>query len=281
MRLAVSNIAWKPEERIEAYALLQAAGFTGLEIAPGLLFHAAEDPFVPDAQTARAALEELEQAGLELVSMQSLLFGVSGAALFEGSEARDRFEAGMRRAIALAGRFGIPNLVFGSPAQRRVPDGMAMSDALDQAAQIFRTLGDAAEAAGTKIAIEANPAAYGTNFLTTLEDAESFVRSVDHPAIAAILDLGAMHMNGVFGEVPERIPQIAPLLNHVHVSEADLAPAPAEQTDLVPTLRALREAGYAGAVSIEMKRPAGGLVELEACIRRLVTAFSQAEAAHA
>jgi len=102
MKLSMSNIAWLPEERLEAYAILAEAGFTGLEIAPGLFCHAADDPFLPDTASARVARVEMADAGLSLVSMQSLLFGVTGAALFEGPEARAAFEAGMRRAIALA-----------------------------------------------------------------------------------------------------------------------------------------------------------------------------------
>jgi sugar phosphate isomerase/epimerase len=281
MRLAMSNIAWGPEERLDAYAILAEAGFTGLEIAPGLLFHAAADPFVPDAASARAAISEVADAGLTLVSMQSLLFGVTGAALFGPSEARAAFETGMHRAIALAERFGIPNLVFGSPLQRRVPDDMAMDEALDNAAALFRRLGEAALAAGTRITIEANPAAYGTNFLTTLDEAEAFVTAVNHPGIALILDLGAMHMNADFASVPARVPALAARLNHVHVSEPDLAPAPADPAALAPVLRALSAAGYAKAVSIEMKRPPEGLAAVRACAARLAEAFAQAEAAHA
>lgn len=276
MKLATSNIAWTAEERLEAYAILAEAGITGLEIAPGIFFHAADDPFVPDEGTAHEALREIADAGLSLVSMQSLLFGVTGAALFEGAEARKVLQRGMTRAITLAGRFGIPNLVFGSPAQRRVPVGMAMADALAEAAAVFRQLGDVAAAAGTRITIEANPAAYGTNFLTSLDEAEAFVALVDHSAIALILDLGAMHMNGSFASVPARLPDLAPRLNHVHVSEPDLAPAPADAGALVPVLRALRKAGYAKAVSIEMKRPAQGLADVRRAVARLVEADTAA-----
>ena len=46
----MSNIAWLVEERLEAYAILAEAGITGLEIAPGIFFHADDDPFVPDAR---------------------------------------------------------------------------------------------------------------------------------------------------------------------------------------------------------------------------------------
>jgi len=272
----MSNIAWSPDERLEAYAILADAGITGLEIAPGIFFHAADDPFVPDDASASEALCEAADAGLSLVSMQSLLFGVTGAGLFDGAEARAVFEARMHRAITLAGQFGIPNLVFGSPAQRCVPGGMAMEAALAEAAEVFRRLGDAAAAAGTCITIEANPAAYGTNFLNTLEQAEAFVALVDHPAIALILDLGAMHMNASYVGVPPRLPALAPRLNHVHVSEPDLAPAPANPAALAPLLKGLRAAGYAKAVSIEMKRPPQGLAEVRRAVSRLVEAYQGA-----
>lgn len=281
MKLSMSNIAWLPEERLEAYAILAEAGFTGLEIAPGLFFHAADDPFLPDTASARAARVEMADAGLKLVSMQSLLFGVTGAALFEGPEARAAFETGIRRAIALADRFGIPNLVFGSPLQRRVPEGWAMAEAFDQAAAVFRKLGDAAAAADTRIAIEANPAAYGTNFCTTLDEALAFIDLVAHPAVVPHLDLGAMHMNGDFDGVPARLPDLAPRLSHVHVSEPDLAPAPADPAALAPVLGGLAAAGYARAVSIEMKRAPEGLATVRRAVAALAEARDAMEAAHA
>jgi sugar phosphate isomerase/epimerase len=281
MMFAMSNIAWLPAERLEAYRILAEARLTGLEIAPGLFCHAAEDPFNPDEAVLREALEEVADAGLTLVSMQSLLFGVEGAALFAGPEACTAFERGMLRAITLAGRIGIPNCVFGSPAQRRVPETMAMAEAMDEAAAVFRRLGDAASAAGTRITIEANPAAYGTNFCTTLEEAEAFVALIDHPAIALILDLGAMHMNGSYDTVPARLSALVPRLNHVHVSEPHLAPAPADAAALAPVLRRLRAAGYAKAVSIEIKRPEAGLAEVRRAATRLTKARQAAEASDA
>lgn len=272
MILAASNIAWAPDERLAAYDIMAAAGLTGLEIAPGLFFNGAEDPFVPDAATAEVALAEIAERGLSLVSMQSLLFGVQGADLLGGAEARAALERGMIRAIDLAARFGIPNLVFGSPGQRRIPEGMDRDDAWTEAAEIFRRLGDMAGAAGTAISVESNPAAYGTNFLTTLEEAQAFVAQVDHPAITLILDLGAMHMNGAFDSVAGRAAALAPRLSHVHVSEPQLAPAPDDATDLAPVIAALAEGGYDRAVSIEMKRADTGVEALEGRVAALVRA---------
>lgn len=276
MKRAVSNIAWAPEARLEAYDLLAATGTGGLEIAPGLFFHAAGDPFDPEPAVARAALDEIAGAGLSLVSMQSLLFGVEGAALFGPPEALQRFEHGMTRAIDLAGRFGIPNLVFGSPGQRRIPEGMAPGHAADHAATVFRRLGDRARAAGTVIAIESNPPAYGTNFANTLEEAHAIVRHTGHPAVTLILDLGAMHMNGQFGAIARHVAEAAPALSHVHVSEPQLAPAPADAAAAAAALGALGRAGYDRAVSIEMKPPPDGLAGIAACLGRLGEAFAAA-----
>jgi len=272
MKLSISNIAWTPKERGSAYTAMAETGVTGLEIAPGLFFHSAQDPFLPTESEARAALDEIADMGLTLVSMQSLLYGVPGAGLFDGENALANLKRGMERAISLAGRFCIPNLVFGSPGQRNIPEGMPMDQAFDQAAGVFHTLAAAAQNAGTKIAIESNPAAYGTNFLNTLDEAADFVARVDHPAVVLILDLGAMRMNGDHDTVLARIPALLPRLNHVHVSEPNLAPAPRDVVALAPVLMALREGGFDKAVSIEMKRPPEGVAGVQASLDRLVTA---------
>ena len=272
MQLAMSNIAWTPEERREAYAAMAEHGVNGLEIAPGLFFHAADDPFHPGEAIARSAVAEIETNGLTIVSMQSLLFGVKGAGLFDGADARRLFEQGMSRAIELAGRFAIPNLVFGSPTQRRIPEGLAPERAWAQAVEVFTKVGDLAIAAGVRIAIESNPVSYGTNFLTTLSEAQHFVTLVNHPAIVLVLDLGAMHENLDFDSVPESIEIIGPRLNHVHVSEPHLAPAPKQPSDLAAVLNALRKAAYDKAVSIEMKRPPDGLVGIRSALRSLASA---------
>ena len=277
MKPAMSNIAWLPEERSRAYGLLAEAGVSGLEIAPALFFHTTDDPFEPDESVARTAMAEIADAGLSLVSMQSLLFGVSGAALFEGTEARAALEAAMLRAIKLAGRFGIPNLVFGSPKQRRVPAGVPAAQALEEAAGVFRRLGDAAHREGTKIAIEPSPEVYGTNFLNTLEAATDFVSRVDHSSIALILDLGAMLMNGPSDTVLKVDPKIVASLNHVHVSEPNLAPAPAEAEALAPVLRMLDAQGFDKAISIEMRRPEDGLVGVASALGRLKSAMAIAK----
>lgn len=277
MKLAVSNIAWLPADRDDAYAILKSAGIRGLEIAPGLFFDGADDVFVPTDAEAASALEAMADAGLTLVSMQSLLFGVEGAALFEGEAGLGRLRTGMDRAIALAGRFGIPNLVFGSPRQRNIPDGMDPAEAERLAVDAFRRFGDAAARAGTRISVEPNPVAYGTNFLNRIDQSEAFVRKVDHPAITMIVDVGALHMNGDFDSVEAVAARTSGLVSHVHISEPELAPSPAAPAQAARVMRAMTGAGYDGWFSIEMKTPPESRLEtLERSVARLVAAAALA-----
>lgn len=255
MKLAISNIAWAPVDARAAYALLARHGCTGLEIAPALAFPDAADPFAPDtAQVARFAAERGE-FGLELVSMQSLLFGVTGAQLFGTSEERATFADAMGRAIDLAGRIGVPNLVFGSPRQRAFPESMTAEAAREQAAEMFTRLGDRARAAGTVIALEPNPASYGTNFLTTVTKAAAFVAALDHPAITLNFDIGALIANGETADVAALWRVAAGRISHVHISEPELAPAPADPALLARLADELTALGYGGWFSIEMRQP--------------------------
>jgi sugar phosphate isomerase/epimerase len=251
--LAVSNIAWSYANRLRAYDVLKEHDIDGLEIAPGLLFAEEADPFEPSPAGLNARLRELETAGLRLVSMQSLLFGVEGAELFGQPDAVDRLVHGLKRAIKLAGRTGIPNLVFGSPRQRITPPGMTAAEIADHARNILRRLGDLAAANRTVLALEPNPAEYGTNFMTNYADTLEMVKVVDHPNITLNFDVGALHMTSSFPSVAAYLREARTHISHVHLSAPFLGPAPASAEETAEVLAGLADIGFDRAASIEMK----------------------------
>jgi hypothetical protein len=105
LKLAVSNIAWSFEDRIEAYKILQDSGIRGLEIAPTLLFQNAVSNKVDLSDTDTiTSIKQLHDFQLQLVSMQSVLYGAEFAKLFAGEESLIVFENTMREAISLAGK---------------------------------------------------------------------------------------------------------------------------------------------------------------------------------
>ncbi len=261
MKLSVSNIAWAPEEVDDAYRLLAGRGVPGLEIAPALFLPDVEDPFAATSEDCAAALERASAHGLSLTSMQSLLFGVDGAALFGTEAERQRLSGAMDRVIALAGRLGVPNLVFGSPKNRVVPDEMSAEDARAIWQDAFRRMGSAALSAGTIIALEPNPEGYGTNFMTTLAETAEVARTVDHPAVRVNLDLGALIMTGEIERVEAMLPEVLPLVSHVHLSTPYLEPLGSRPQEVGRLAAALRAAGWGGWVSIEMRRGLDALPE--------------------
>ncbi|MDG3438845.1 sugar phosphate isomerase/epimerase family protein [Nitrospirillum amazonense] len=272
MKLAVSNIAWSYPQRLDAYAILRDHGITGLEIAPGLLFADEVDPFVPSREAVLARLRELDHFGLQLVSMQSLLFGIEGADLFGEPAARRRLEQGLVRAIELAGKLHIANLVFGSPKQRVIPPGLAKDAVLAAVTEIFRPLGDQAAAKRTHIALEPNAAAYGTNFMTTFQETLEVVRHIGHAAVTFNFDVGALYMNQAFDQVVSFAQEAAAHISHVHVSSAHLAPAPMNEEDARAVFSALKSIGYDRAVSIEMKASPNALETLATSVALLKAA---------
>ena len=257
MRAAISNIAWSPEQAPEIYALLAKLGIHGIEVAPGLLFAGHAKPLDPGEAALAEALRDAGRFGHRFVSMQSLHFGVAGAALFGDDDERSRFLGAIGSAIDLAAALGIGNLVLGSPRNRAYPDGMTAEEALESGAGYLRALGDRAASARVSLAIEPNPARYGTNFVTTLDEAIELAERVAHPAIGVNFDLGERLVNDGAANVAADVLRAGKLIKHVHVSAPDLLP-PADLGETLTTLTgALSRVGYDRWVSIEMRSGAG------------------------
>lgn len=269
MRFAMSNIAWSFADRKHAYARLQAAGFSGLEIAPGIFFANCDDPFKPTKFEIAAARAEIADAELELVSMQSVLFGLEDASLFGEKTKREAFQNGIYRAIALAGQLEIRNLVLGSPKQRNRPVDMDLQTAMNRAVEILSPLADAAKSVGCAIAIECSPVAYGSNFLTTPQETLRFVNLAAHNAITLNFDVGATLLTGTFEHVEELLEAAGPVISHVHISEPFLSPAPANPVTALRILSKLAAMGYNKVVSIEMRQTKESIVAIENALGRL------------
>lgn len=252
MKLAVSNLAWTADQAEAAYGVLQNAGVKGLEIAPSLFFPDVTPPLSADVARCRAAQTAIAGFGLELCSMQSALFGVENAELFGLPGARQRFVEGMLAAIALAGRIDIPVIVLGSPKNRIIPNEMAPDMTQVIAYDVLTELGDAAASAGTSIALEANPMAYGTNFATTFAESAAIAGHVDHPAIGINLDLGSFILNDEVDILPNLLRDGYPWVRHVHISAPFLKPVASETVAIEALFETLRALKYDRWVSIEM-----------------------------
>ncbi len=255
MRLAISNIAWTPQEKDTVYALLTARGVKGLEAAPGLLFPGAEHPLAPPTAMIDRVIQELDHSGLQLVAMQALHFGLAKAQLFGDTEGHREFCGAIEQAAILAGELGAKALVIGSPKQR-LRGTMTLAEAEAVAINAFRELGDHAAKYGVSLALEPNPTIYGADFMTHLADAVSLAERIDHPAVGVNLDLGERCANEALESLKHDIETARPSIKHVHASLPQLPPLSDDPEPAKTLLRALKALPYDGWVSIEMRRHA-------------------------
>ena len=115
MNLAVSSIAWSNEEDQAVADILNELSLDKIEMAP-----TKEWPKPLEATVAEIAdyKKWWNERGIEIVAMQSLLYGTEGLAIFEDEKTRDETKKYLFEIMRIAGQLEIGPLVFGSPKNR-------------------------------------------------------------------------------------------------------------------------------------------------------------------
>ena len=249
MNLAVSNIAWDSSQDDATAAALRRAGVGGVEIAPTKW---RDRPLEASSADTAAYRRRWEDRGLPIVSLQALFFGRPDLQLFGEARSRAEMLAYLRGIMRVGAGLGARALVFGSP-KNRLRGSLSLPQALDIATKFFRAAGDYAREHGIALCIEANPPAYGCDFITTTTEAVELCRLVDHPAIRVNADLGGMTMSNE--DIGASLESVKSFIGHFHASEPNLVSLGAVANHAAAG-SALEAIGYMGWVSIEMRAPA-------------------------
>jgi sugar phosphate isomerase/epimerase len=249
MRLAVSNIAWPASADAEVADMLATEGVAGVEVAPTKIWPKPAEASDAELDACRAFWEG---RGLPIVSAQSLLFGRPELTLFEDIATRHRTLDYLATVVRACAWLGAGPLVFGSPKNRR-RGPLPAADAFAIAVEFFGRLADVAAREGAIISLEANPPAYGADFVTRAPEALELVRAVNRPGLRLHLDAACMTLAG---DDPAVIADGRAELCHFHASEPMLAPlGAASKVPHAALAGHLRAAGYIGYVSVEMREP--------------------------
>lgn len=251
MKIAVSNIAWNPEQTPELLTSLPKHGVDALVIAPTMVWP--EAPAV-DAAVAREFKDRVEEAGLVIAGMQSLVFGVKNVSLFGEPDTRNNLVEHLKRQTELAGQLGATSLIFGSPGLRH-DVSRGMEERLEFAASAFQQVAAAAHNQNAKLTIEPL-AGYGNAFITTTAEGINLVERVDHPGFGLHLDSAAVAGSGEDGAatIPEAMSRTG--IVSFDASAPELGSVRADTT--VPHgiyAQALRDSAYNGVVSLELRGP--------------------------
>lgn len=250
MKLAISNIAFHPEQSKETLTHVSQRGVEGLVIAPTMIWPEAPSVSVKEAEQYR---REVAGHDMSVVALQSLVFGVEGVALFGEKQERQRLADHLKRQADLAGKLGAVSMIFGSPGLRKIgerSDGQAMAEA----AELFRSVAVAAYDNNTRLTIEPL-SGYGNEFVRNATEGMHLVERVDHPGFALHLDSAAM------AGAQDDPTHLLAAAHHYGMRSFDISAPELARPSLTSGIphedyaAALKKAEYDGWVSIEMRGP--------------------------
>lgn len=270
MNLAVCQMAWPRELEEAAAALLQSRGVCGVEVAPTAIW---PDPLASTTRERSAYRRAWERRGIAIVALQALLYGRPELALFAGRQARSATADYLVRLIEVAVDLGAQVLVFGSPSHRRLA-GLRPGEANEIAAGFFAAIGRAAHARGVQVCIEPIPRAWGCEFVNTIQEGLALVERVGSAGFGLHLDTASAAQES---DAAAAIEAAGGAISHVHASEPNLAPLGTSGLDHAVMGAALRRAGYAAWVSLEMRATtaAGALDRVDEAIRHARVAYAR------
>src|SRR5581483_6409475 len=181
MRYAICNETFEGWEHARICRFVAGLGYTGLELAPFTLAPRITD--VP-SERRRRLRAEADEHGLTLLGLHWLLAKTEGLMLTSPDAGVRQRTADYLVELARCCRdLGGNILVFGSPAQRRIPAGATRRQAEDYALDTFRRAAPGLAEAGVKLCLEPL-AAPEADFLNTCEEAVALLAQLDHPNFA-------------------------------------------------------------------------------------------------
>lgn len=248
-RLAICNETFQGWEFEDGCRGAIATGYTGLEIAP---FTLSEDPASIPASRRRECRDAMESEGLGYVGLHSLLTVPSGELHITTPDegVRSRSWEYFRRLIDLCADLGDSGMmILGSGRQRRTVDGSTAEDATRRLRDGLAEVAPYASERGVSILPE-TLAPHLCDVLTSMEQTVSLVREIGHPAVQTMFDTH----NAVAETTPhdELIREHSQLIRHVHINEMDGRHPGTGSYDFSVPLRALKQIGYEGWLSLEV-----------------------------
>jgi len=246
-KFAICNelyVDWPHQKAFEHAANL---GYSGVEIAP---FTLGDSPLDLSAEEIQSIRNAAEQNGLEIIGLHWLLAKTSGLHLTHSDPTvRSKTAEYLCGLAKLCRDLGGKIMVFGSPPQRNLSDGVSQQQGFDHAVEVFQAVAPTLEACGVTIALEPLGPEEG-NFMLTAESAIAIAQSVDSPNVKLHLDVKAMSTESK--PIPEIIRSSAEWLVHFHANDPNRRGPGMGDVDFQPIFETLDEIGYDQWISVEV-----------------------------
>lgn len=247
IRYAICNETFEGWEWERICKLCASLGYEGLEVAP---FTLASRISEVDPKTRASLRRTAEQHGLQLFAMHWLLAKTEGFQVTSpDAKVRASTAAYLGELAQACADLGGDRMVFGSPLQRKIPDGYTEEQADELFLDTLRQVVPHLESNRVNFLLEPlGPAE--TNYVNTARKGIELLDKMDHPLIGLHLDVKAMSDDEA--PVAEIIRKHAKRMGHFHANDANRKAPGMGKTDFLPIMRALKDVDYKGYVSIEV-----------------------------
>jgi 5-keto-L-gluconate epimerase len=194
--------------------------------------------------------DQLRLNGLELsgVASGAMAFAAKLTLLSSDSSIAEVARQRLDEMIALAGRLGAPLVTVGSFRGRAQENH---EHSLHLLAQILRSAGNLAAAAGVRIAIEPLNR-FESDLINTVDQGLAFLEEVDHPSVGLLLDTFHVNIEESSWTEPFIRANNAGKLFHVHLADNNRQPPSRGLIDFHAILSTLDRIGYTGWLTAEL-----------------------------
>ena len=246
MKIAVSNIGFRPFEHEEELEALYSMDVAAIEVAPSRVWPNTWDGLAPrDIENYRSTVAG---KGIDIVGLHSLLFDHPELGLFGGLQRRTNL---LRFFVHLSGicrDLGGYTLIWGGGRMR---GDVALEEAKSVAIDFFGELALQIEAHGTCFCLEPL-APEDTDFINSVLEAQEIVHAVNQSSLKVQIDAKALAANGELRT--EIFEAVSKDLVHYHANEPGFEVLGSSGiVDHSAAGQCLRTIGYNAYVSLEQK----------------------------
>mgnify|MGYP005813257533 CR=1 FL=1 len=243
MNLGLISSAWlgSPVSHRDGIRKTKEIGFDTIDVFG--------DPMEMDEGERRALRDACREAGLPVISTLVCALGIADFATVVRRFHIDR----AKRVLDFGAELDSRNLLLVLGEYLWQQEVITPADQWSWAVEGVREIAEHAAAMGREIAIELEP--FHLSMVNSVPKMLRLLDDVGHPAVKANVDVSHL---ALVHAAPAEILQLRGRIAHVHLSDCDGKkhgdlPPGRGVVDFPPYLRALREAGFEGTVSIELE----------------------------
>lgn len=231
----------------KAFQFAAECGYQAVEIAPYTIANNVNDI---SASRRGEIRRQLESAGLQVTGLHWMLSRTEGLHLTSPDrEVRKKTAVYLSALARFCADVGGKVLVFGSPQQRNLAEGVSREQGLAYAIEVFSEALPVVEQTDTLLAIEPL-SVRTTNFIRTAAEGADLVQRMNAPRFRMILDCLAMASESI--PMPDLIRTHHKLMVHFHANDPNRQGPGFGDLDFVPIFQALRDVEYDRWVSVEV-----------------------------